>query len=56
VVTVNDLATQQDIGAVLDLGSLVLQPVGTATGVTVNPRLGVWDPLSLQVVPGGSGL
>jgi len=56
VLTVNNLATQQDIGAVLDLGSLVLQPVGTATGVTVNPRLGVWDPLSLQVVPGGSGL
>jgi hypothetical protein len=54
--TINDLASQQDIGTVLDLGSLVLQPVGSATGVTVNPRLGVWDPLSLQVVPGGSGL
>ena len=56
VLTINKLASQQDIGAVLDLGSLVLQPVGSATGVTVNPRLGVWDPLSLQVVPGGSGL
>ncbi|MET0966241.1 MAG: SurA N-terminal domain-containing protein [Nakamurella sp.] len=56
VLTVNDLASQQDIAGLLDLGSLVLQPVGSATGVDVNPRLGVWDPLSLQVVPGGSGL
>jgi hypothetical protein len=56
VLTLNDLASQQDLTGLLDLGSLVLQPVGSATGVTVNPRLGVWDPLSLQVVPGGSGL
>jgi len=56
VVTINDLASQQDIEGLLDLGSLVLQPVGDTTGVSVNPRLGVWDPLSLQVVPGGSGL
>ncbi|MEP6561451.1 MAG: SurA N-terminal domain-containing protein [Nakamurella sp.] len=56
VLTINDLASQKDVETVLDLGSLALQPVGDSTGVSVNPRLGVWDPLSLQVVPGGSGL
>ncbi|MET0967365.1 MAG: SurA N-terminal domain-containing protein [Nakamurella sp.] len=56
VLTISALTAQQDISGVLDLGSLVLQPVAGSTGVSVNPRLGVWDPVSLQVVPGGSGL
>lgn len=53
--TVDDLAAQ-DIGGQFDLGALLLAPYAEAAGVTVNPRLGVWDPLTLQVVPGGSGL
>lgn len=40
----------------LDLGALALQPYAAGQGVTVNPRIGVFDPLSIQVVPGGSGL
>lgn len=56
ILMASDLTSRQDISTVLDLGALVLQPVAASTPVTVNPRLGVWDPLSLQVVPGGSGL
>lgn len=40
----------------LDLGALALQPYVAEQGVTVNPRIGLFDPLSVQVVPGGSGL
>ncbi len=46
----------QDLGGKFDLGALLLQPFAEKVGVSVNPRLGVWDPLTLQVVPGGSGL
>ncbi len=55
VLTTADLSAQQLDGQ-FDLGSLILQPYAQQAGVTVNPRLGVWDPLSLRVVPGGSGL
>ena len=55
VLTAADL-TPQDLGGKFDLGALLLQPFAEQVGVTVNPRLGVWDPLTLQVVPGGSGL
>ena len=46
----------QELGGKFDLGALLLAPYAQAAGVSVNPRLGVWDPLTLQVVPGGSGL
>ena len=55
VLTAADL-TPQDLGGKFDLGALLLQPFAEQLGVSVNPRLGVWDPLTLQVVPGGSGL
>ena len=55
VLTAADL-TPQDLGGKFDLGALLLQPFAEQVGVSVNPRLGVWDPLTLQVVPGGSGL
>ncbi|WP_308216098.1 peptidylprolyl isomerase [Pseudonocardia humida] len=32
------------------IGYRLLQPVADEVGVTVNPRYGVWDPISLQVV------
>ena len=53
--TADDLTPQQ-LGGKFDLGALMLVPYAQQAGVTVNPRLGVWDPLTLQVVPGGSGL
>ncbi len=55
VLTPDDL-TSQKIAGQFDLGALMLVPYAEQEGVTVNPRLGVWDPLTLQVVPGGSGL
>ena len=55
VLTAADLSPQ-DLGGKFDLGALLLQPFAEQVGVSVNPRLGVWDPLTLQVVPGGSGL
>jgi hypothetical protein len=55
VLTPDDLTSQQLAGQ-FDLGALMLAPYAEQEGVTVNPRLGVWDPLTLQVVPGGSGL
>jgi len=55
VLTAADLTPQQ-LGGKFDLGALILAPYAEQAGVTVNPRLGVWDPLTLQVVPGGSGL
>jgi hypothetical protein len=55
VLTAADL-TPQELGGKFDLGALLLGPYAEAAGITVNPRLGVWDPLTLQVIPGGSGL
>jgi hypothetical protein len=55
VLTAADLASQE-LGGKFDLGALLLEPYASSAGVTVNPRLGIWDPLTLQVVPGGSGL
>ena len=46
----------QELGGKFDLGALILAPYAQSAGVSVNPRLGVWDPLTLQVVPSGSGL
>ncbi len=55
LLTAADLQQQQITGA-FDLGALLLAPYAERAGVTVNPRLGAWDPFALQVVPGGSGL
>lgn len=55
VLTPADLS-QQELAGKFDLGALLLAPYAEAAGVSVNPRLGQWDPLTLQVVPGGSGL
>ena len=38
----NDLAT---------IGERLLQPLAEQVGVRVNPRFGVWDPISMRVVP-----
>jgi len=35
------------------IGQRTLQPLATSLGVRVNPRYGVWDPISLSVVPAG---
>ena len=41
-----DVDVQQQVGAVA-----LLQAYAQHTGVSVNPRMGTWDPTSLQVVP-----
>lgn len=46
----------QNTVTVIALGSLLLTPYAAGLNVRVNPRFGVWDPASLQVVPGNSGL
>jgi hypothetical protein len=35
------------------IGERLLQPVAEQVGVRVNPRFGVWDPITLRVVPEG---
>ena len=55
LLTAADLQQQQISGA-FDLGALLLAPYAQQVGVTVNPRLGAWDPNALQVVPGDGGL
>jgi len=39
-----------------DLGALLVATKVPAENVSVNPRYGVWDPASVQVVPGNDGL
>jgi hypothetical protein len=38
------------------LGALLLAPYQSDAGISVNPRYGVWDPATLQVIPGNDGL
>ena len=33
------------------IGERLLQPLAEQVGVRVNPRYGMWDPISLRVVP-----
>lgn len=63
--TANDLAAasqgagggpSQQLSAIFDLGALLLAPTAEQVGVTVNPRIGAWDPLSVAVIPVGDGL
>lgn len=52
-------AQQNPTGAqaqIFQLSWLSLQPFVQDVAVRVNPRFGVWDPLSLQVVPSNYGL
>lgn len=49
-------AQQPDPAAVFDLAWLALGPYVSSQHVSVNPRFGTWDPVSLQVVPTNSGL
>ena len=39
-----------------DVGALLISGQQQDAGISVNPRFGVWDPASVQVVPGNSGL
>ncbi|MET3808583.1 hypothetical protein ABIB25_005612 [Nakamurella sp. UYEF19] len=39
-----------------DLGVLLLGKYVSSTSISVNPRYGVWDPGTLQVIPGNDGL
>lgn len=44
------------LSALFDVGALLLSPYQGEAGISVNPRYGVWDPASLQVIPGNDGL
>lgn len=46
----------QQLNAIFDLGALLLAPTAKQVGVTVNPRIGAWDPVAVTVVPVGDGL
>lgn len=45
ILKVQDVATQRDLAAVA-----LLQSYAEDIGVTVNPRIGVWDPVTMRVV------
>ncbi len=49
-------STAQNTSDVMDIGALLLVPYQDGAGISVNPRYGVWDPASVQVVPGNDGL
>lgn len=44
-------ADQVDRALLLTFGTHLLQPRAMATDIRVNPRYGVWDPLSMGVLP-----
>lgn len=44
------------VGNAFDVGALLVSDQQQSAGISVNPRFGVWDPASVQVVPGNSGL
>ena len=48
--------TSQQPTTIRDLGALLLAGYAQQAGVNVNPRYGVWDGLSVQVVPSDDGL
>ena len=61
--TVDTQALTQDsfsslttLSQLFDVASLFLVPYEASTPIAVNPRYGVWDPASVQVVPGNDGL
>lgn len=49
-----DDVLSQPIRTADSLGALLLVPYARELGVQVNPRLGAWDPLAVQVVPGST--
>lgn len=61
---VNRATTASDLGSVsppdnfadsYNLAALLLTPYGKSAAIVVNPRYGVWDPLTVQVVPTPTG-
>ncbi len=44
------------VANLFDVGALLVSGQQGSAGISVNPRFGVWDPASVQVVPGNSGL
>ena len=45
-----------NITSAFDLGALAVSGRQQGADIAVNPRYGIWDPVSVQVVPGNSGL
>ncbi len=54
--TAATLGAAQSAADYFDLGALLLAPSHVSETVTVNPRYGVWDPVSVRAVPGNDGL
>ena len=44
------------VGDAFDVGALLVSGQQGSAGISVNPRFGIWDSTSVQVVPGNSGL
>ena len=56
VLTQDDLSQVTSLTQLFEVASLLLVPYESSTKIAVNPRYGVWDPSSVQVVPGNDGL
>ena len=54
--TPTQITSATALGDVFNLGALLVSKYQDSAGISVNPRFGVWDPASLQVVPGNDGL
>ncbi len=50
------LSAATGVAPLFNLASLLLARYEDPAGISVNPRYGVWDPVSVQVVPGNDGL
>ena len=50
------LSASKTVADYFNLGALLLVPYEAAAHISVNPRYGVWDPSTVQVVPGNDGL
>lgn len=54
--TQSAFSSANGLPGVFDLGALLVSKYQAETKISVNPRYGVWDPASVQVVPGNDGL
>jgi len=54
--TASNFSSITQLSEVFDVASLLLAPYQGEAAISVNPRYGVWDPATLQVIPSNSGL
>ncbi len=56
LLTETSLSASKTVADYFNLGALLLVPYENGAHISVNPRYGVWDPSTVQVVPGNDGL